>query len=284
MGLRRRNVKTATVTQTSNGGHASDGNQIATPAFFRLPPELRNLIYELALPRNEDYLSVRRSTPRSPFPYVSSANVPPLLATCRLIRGEALPVFYGANNFMLALDGNDGTEWGKVRDTLRWLESIDPRGITHLAHLTFFGCLRCGWETHVHVLKMQVSFDTSGSRQTIWVDCSDVPGSCPAAASRARCAKELLQEYAALWDATRVEGSGEEARVALLETVKRVHESLLLSWWDRRGVRILDVLAVSAGMGFGYLCVVGLAYLCVVTGMVPLVRWLESLYGLWNSL
>ncbi|KAK5737132.1 hypothetical protein LTR17_006915 [Elasticomyces elasticus] len=274
MGLKRRNVKQVTVIPTNNGDHASDHDRNTTPAFFRLPAELRNLIYELALPRNENYMTVRSPTLRCAVQFV------PLLATCRLIRGEALPIFFGTNNFMLELGDNSGNHKEKFRDTLRWLQSIDSRGITNLARLVFLGRLNCGWEKHSHIFKMQMSFVPSESGQATCYDYSNLPESCPAAAARARSAKELLQEYAVLWDATRVEGSGEEARVALLETVKGVHERLLLSWWDRKGVRILDVLAVSAGMGLGYLCVVGLGYLCVVAGMVPLVRWLESVYGL----
>ncbi|KAK3648927.1 hypothetical protein LTR56_003789 [Elasticomyces elasticus] len=269
MGLGRRNVKKATVTQTSNLDHALDHDQIAIPAFFRLPPELRNLIYELALPRNEDYTAVRPSTLMGLDHWLPSATIRQLLATCTLIRAEALPVFYGTNTFVLALGVDRWNNQGEFCDTLRWVESIDPHGITRLAHLVFV--LRFGWKGHSHLVKMQMDFVPSGSWQATWYDYSDVLDPCM---SRARCAKELLQKYALMRDATMVEVSGEEAKAALLETLKGVHERLHLSWWDRNGVRTLEMLVVA-------FCLPG-AFLCFVGGIMSYIRLLCFLCG-WQT-
>ncbi|KAK5686565.1 hypothetical protein LTS10_002685 [Elasticomyces elasticus] len=141
MGLRRRNVKQVTVIQTNNGDHASDNDRNTTPAFFRLPPELRNLIYELALPRNENYTSVRLYTLKDLdhwLPSATTRSTPPLLATCTLIRAEGLPIFYGSNKFWLALGRYTRDERDRVYDTLHWLKSIDLRG---LASMKRFGVL-----------------------------------------------------------------------------------------------------------------------------------------------
>ncbi|KAK4959834.1 hypothetical protein LTR10_002722 [Elasticomyces elasticus] len=274
MGLRRRHARQATVTQTSNGDHPSDDDHITIPAFFRLPPELENMIYELALPRNELYITVRLLTLKSLDHWLPSTTVPQLLATCTLIRAEALPIFYGTNTFVLALGVDGWNNQGEFRDTLRWLKSIDSRGVANLERLVFFGRLRCECGKHSHVFEMQTSFVPSGSRETTWYDYSKLPESCPPAAARARSAKDLLHEYALMRDATTVEVSGEEARAALLETLKGAHERLLLSWSDRNGVRTWEMLAVA-------FCV-PVAVLCCVAQIMSYIRLLCFLCG-WQT-
>ncbi|KAK5721851.1 hypothetical protein LTR15_006444 [Elasticomyces elasticus] len=270
MGLRRRNAKKAIITHTDNEAHGSNYGQLAMPAFFRLPPELRNMIYDLVLPRNEDYTAVRPSTLMGLDHWLPSATIPQLLATCTLIRAEALPIFYGTNTFVLALGVDGWNNQGEFLDTLRWLKSIDSRGVANLERLVFFGRLRCECGKHSHIFEMQTSFVPSGSRQTT----CNLPESCPPAAARARSAKELLHEYALMRDATTVEVSGEEARAALLETLKGAHERLLLSWSDRNGVRTWEMLAVA-------FCV-PVAALCCVAQIMSYIRLLCFLCG-WQT-
>ena len=69
-------------------------NQQQSP-LFQLPAELRNMIYEYALiePDN-DCIDVRED------------DVPGLLRTCRIIREEASPMFFGQNRYFLHLTDN----------------------------------------------------------------------------------------------------------------------------------------------------------------------------------
>ncbi|KAK5713593.1 hypothetical protein LTR15_011293 [Elasticomyces elasticus] len=70
--------------------------------FLRLPPELRNSIYKLALQQPEP-ASIRRlgktesRQPSSQLPYHATA----LTRTCKLIRGEATQLFYAINTFII---------------------------------------------------------------------------------------------------------------------------------------------------------------------------------------
>lgn len=64
----------------------------------RLPPELRNLIYEMVLLRSTP---IRIRTWRRDF----VGRQAPLLKTCRQIRNEALPIFYQSNTFRFISDG-----------------------------------------------------------------------------------------------------------------------------------------------------------------------------------
>jgi hypothetical protein len=68
---------------------------------FKLPPELRNRIYELVLPRRP---------PLQPVYYYAEARLqwkePPLIRTSKQIRHEALPMFYAVNEFTLLASEN----------------------------------------------------------------------------------------------------------------------------------------------------------------------------------
>ena len=68
-------------------------------ALFRLPYELRFMIYELAVPNSAiPYLLASNTRERA---QQDSAVEPPFLQTCRLARQEALAVFYRHNDFLL---------------------------------------------------------------------------------------------------------------------------------------------------------------------------------------
>ncbi|KAK3111750.1 hypothetical protein LTR53_012683, partial [Teratosphaeriaceae sp. CCFEE 6253] len=54
---------------------------------FRLPPELRNIVYKRVLPHDQRY------------PVTKTLRTPPLLRLCRGIRQETLKMWYGANRF-----------------------------------------------------------------------------------------------------------------------------------------------------------------------------------------
>jgi hypothetical protein len=84
---------------------------ITTP-LLELPPELRNEIYHLVLHRS------RR--------IVISGSVPevPLILTCKQIRSEARPIFYGINKFSVRGFNYSGSKW-------TWLSGIAGHLLDH---------------------------------------------------------------------------------------------------------------------------------------------------------
>ena len=80
---------------------------------FKLPPELRNVIYELVVTRKGKMAIVNQiiSNIRSPVQ-------PDLTRTCSKIRTEALPIFYGINTFIVffssALMATPSRQWLRV--------------------------------------------------------------------------------------------------------------------------------------------------------------------------
>ncbi|KAK3713460.1 hypothetical protein LTR37_008418 [Vermiconidia calcicola] len=83
----------AAETTTQEVAIAAEPNRLQ-----KLPAELRNRIYELALPRSEVVHAAYRSAE-----YVEPrVKQPALTRTCKQIRAEALPLFYGAVRVGLA--------------------------------------------------------------------------------------------------------------------------------------------------------------------------------------
>lgn len=69
----------------------------------KLPPELRVMVYELALTNpNPVVMGFRRRVERS------KSNMLALTATCKLIRAESLPIFYQKNEFVFL---HAGKKW-----------------------------------------------------------------------------------------------------------------------------------------------------------------------------
>lgn len=75
--------------------------QQASCPLFRLPAELRNHIYELALTR--DHLSQIYHIGGDPKNLYSAGRQPALTHTCRAIRTEVLPIFYSGNSFVVGI-------------------------------------------------------------------------------------------------------------------------------------------------------------------------------------
>ncbi|KAK3116245.1 hypothetical protein LTR53_003616 [Teratosphaeriaceae sp. CCFEE 6253] len=85
--------------------HARQPSELPQSLLLRLPPELRNHIYEYVL-IVETPIS-RNLPPRSWWgteahilrQFATAVRQPPLTRTCRVIRSETIPIFYGANTF-----------------------------------------------------------------------------------------------------------------------------------------------------------------------------------------
>lgn len=92
-----------------------------------LPAELRNAIYEMAV-LEEDAIDVNikpvsSRSPNSDSGHWPSWKPPALLQTCRQVRSEAAPIFYGNNTFAVS-------RWRFMRDAsgllilIKWLSLI----------------------------------------------------------------------------------------------------------------------------------------------------------------
>ena len=68
--------------------------------FFKLPPELRNRIYEFALLQRTPIVIICQQACGQHSR--RHAMQPALSRTCRLLRKETLPIFYGQHTFLIA--------------------------------------------------------------------------------------------------------------------------------------------------------------------------------------
>ncbi|KAK3648929.1 hypothetical protein LTR56_003787 [Elasticomyces elasticus] len=235
MRQKKHNKKKGSGTRSGNKKRDSNNNKNTTTfPFMRLPPELRNMIYELALPMHQSYVPIAPSAPEAHAIVALSCfrpiAVPALLATSRTIRNEALPMFYGNNTFNLGL-GEDlsGSDEKQFRSTLAWLESTDPRGIASMTTLSVTGATKCVSEKHVHVFAAEVDLvrpEPLVETEKLFVEGLSV---CPRAAARIRFATKVAREYA-LWRAAKDMPNG-RAKVELVGVMRKAHRGLHPPWW-----------------------------------------------------
>lgn len=133
-------------TPTSTENCATDPNTSRTSPFFKLPPELRNTIYELVARDQQDL----KLTP------AGRIRLPPLARVCRRLRAEmrgifehevisntALPITAGAVNFDFQplfkwLDENDGQT---VPEGKKWAPRTLAISVTYQPKLLLDRCL-----------------------------------------------------------------------------------------------------------------------------------------------
>ena len=127
---------------------------------FRLPPELRNAIYDLALPRDTCIVPYMRclrldALSRTLLEHelcklcdmagismdsiVRKTAIPSLQQISQAVRYEALPMYYAYNKFILDLN-NDGDRFGH---SLAWLDSVDARGLASIVAMVVVGHTDC---------------------------------------------------------------------------------------------------------------------------------------------
>lgn len=110
-------------------------------SFFRLSAELRNIIYAEVV-ESEDALWVaasrrNRLVDGTPAPH---AALPALAQVCQQIRSEALPMFYGNNNFSITLMREENVIQAK-----RWFRLSGEAGLQHTRHIRLHGYLKTGF-------------------------------------------------------------------------------------------------------------------------------------------
>jgi hypothetical protein len=127
----RRQAQNATMD--SPDSHDATVDQPAPKGFLSLPQELRDHIYELALvkPRN----TITMLSNYSCFQSEVSAAQPALARVNRQIRQETLPIFYSANLFLAELSDETDLDTAK-----RWLQAIGDENVKSLRRLVL-----CGW-------------------------------------------------------------------------------------------------------------------------------------------
>lgn len=101
---------------------------------LKLPGELRNIIYEYSCSSSED-IHVRPWICRHPYArpprYRKSVHVA-LTATCKQVRQESEPIFFGINTFVISCrlrpgDFGDGMALPAVRFASKWLHRVGSR-------------------------------------------------------------------------------------------------------------------------------------------------------------
>lgn len=99
---------------------------------LELPPELRNIVWEYALPAGK-LIEVAQDLRLSPDQNHAPFD-PPLTLSCNIIREETLPMMYARNIFLIRGDGIGNLE----PRTQAWLAAMKPHHRCALNHL----CLR----------------------------------------------------------------------------------------------------------------------------------------------
>ena len=120
--------------------------------FFQLPAELRNQIYELVIPSDQDI--VKRSVHNGARGW--PGGLPALLHVCHQLREEIFPVFYGTNVVTVILE--DLMLHPRSQPRIRSCVNLIPQdGTLALRKLKIETCARCfheGWarQPSVHAL------------------------------------------------------------------------------------------------------------------------------------
>ncbi|KAF1357030.1 hypothetical protein BDV97DRAFT_365718 [Delphinella strobiligena] len=137
----RKSSKTSSPAVTSDiGVSTKTAHQQSQSSFFRLPWELRSLIYRTALSKEqplEDFFDLAHDD--------SLDAEPPLLLTCRRARQEALPLFYGHNDWVVKTRRVNNRRDPETRKPVlyeiipKWVEQLDAGKIWMLGTLVVVG-------------------------------------------------------------------------------------------------------------------------------------------------
>lgn len=130
----------------------------STPGLLRLPAELRNQIYTLALTEPTGCIELTGSS----FEILPE---PGILLACRLTRSEASPIYYAAHQFTIWLHrplhpSQQKSEAALMAPLLTWLESVPPKWLKLIPALHIviserasamyrMSVARCGWGIEV---------------------------------------------------------------------------------------------------------------------------------------
>lgn len=153
-----------TMAGTTNSDTVATDQLSSSGLFAKLPAELRNCIYELVLIKTVPYghcqeLVLIKTRPhghcradRRTYP-----EQPALTRTCKLIRNEALPLFYSKNIFIM-----DAMCQRHVEAARRWLKRLSKQDREHVGQVI---TTRVAWESY------RTSVQTGRRKQDSLLDC-----------------------------------------------------------------------------------------------------------------
>ncbi|TKA83231.1 hypothetical protein B0A55_02948 [Friedmanniomyces simplex] len=215
------------------------------PRLQRLPPELRNLIYDLALPHGQHILPHTYKPKaqndfdhvyRPAVPITLLASVPALLQTCRLIREDAYPLYLARNTFVLNLEGR-----GRYGETRAWLRGMDARHLFYVRSVIVQGGIACSrvQPTAKHVFAAKVR--TASSPVTPIVEGRGGERIvCPADGGRYSAQiEEVLDGFVRRHRSGDEEADGAHRQAEWIAAVGEVRDVLDAAGWRCRGERIL---------------------------------------------
>lgn len=107
-----------------------------TSPLLALPPELRTLVFELAVIKPEANMN------NEGYDMRGVAIVPPLAQACRQLRDEVLPIFYGGNVFGIGDDTHNDANMLRfqLRAVFTWLERLEPEHRAMVGKLVICNC------------------------------------------------------------------------------------------------------------------------------------------------
>ncbi|KAK3648920.1 hypothetical protein LTR22_013145 [Elasticomyces elasticus] len=232
-----------TPTISASPDSCSDSSPSFRPqgcSFFHLPRELRDIIYDLVLPKGKHLttpkgkrlatlhanLSNEAQMIASTIPSMPTheqAKIPALLHASAVIRAETLPLYFALNTFILDL----GVIMSQSRRTLQWLRAMDSYAISSMRRLTIVGMVACAKLDHApeaHWFLADVSLFPIEDA----VDVRDSTVSCPLAKHRLERAVGLLESYVQHKNTTQEATNTLQQKTDLIAVLQQVHRKLQL--------------------------------------------------------
>jgi hypothetical protein len=148
-------------------------SQMQSPLFSVLPPEIRTRIFEFALrlPTRNGKVRVQHSCCTRHAGDVVNTTIPALAAVSRLVRREALPLFFKVNNFTFAPPTDSIGQKISEGDAGKWLLAMRSH-LSSLYRLTFEVWRRdkaAGYDSR-DILSVTICHDPQQNR---WTTTSD---------------------------------------------------------------------------------------------------------------
>ncbi|KAK5675328.1 hypothetical protein LTS10_012094 [Elasticomyces elasticus] len=263
-----------------------DGVIAATRAgLLQLPAELRNVIYELVLLSDGQFVTTSFAVLplpplENPGDLVSrkcrSGVIPALLQTSQQMRTEAMPMYFANCLFFFAIHDRNG-EFAK---TLSWLQSTDPRALLCIQRLMIIGYVEgvesfdlfdCPWVFEINLVSPGNPAQLRHWDESLGTNKSN---------KRVSLAMGLLDDFIKF--RTTEVWTQAEHKARLIAVVKQVHDVLQMSYREHieswignivakvQDSRVAVMMANTRTQRIVYLVVSALAIaaVCLIAGLV----------------